>query len=157
MASVWWILRVSSSPTKSSALFAGELKTDSRVHLAFWHGLPFAQLQEPRKSAEDRGPFRPAMGMRKAFLFCLGPPVVPFLTPFFGWEFSPTKINYRKQGTLIQTSLLEDLVAFILMVAKPISHHRTQKPNQRKYQQTLWFQPWSSGAHGFRSTVWPTS
>ena len=35
--------------------------------------------------------------------------VVPFLTPFLG-EGSPTKIDYRKRnGTLILTSLLEDL------------------------------------------------
>ena len=39
----------------------------------------------------------------------LGPPVVPFLTHFFGWEGSATKIGYGKQGTLIRTSLLEDL------------------------------------------------
>ena len=37
----------------------------------------------------------------------LGPPVVPFY-PFFG-EGSPSKIDYRKTGTLILTSLLEDL------------------------------------------------
>ena len=36
---------------------------------------------------------------------------MPFLTPFWG-EGSPTKIDYRKKGTLIPTSLLEDLVAF---------------------------------------------
>ena len=35
----------------------------------------------------------------------LGSPVVPF----FGWEDSPTKIDYRKKGTLTVTSLLEDL------------------------------------------------
>ena len=29
--------------------------------------------------------------------------------PFFGWEGSPTKIDYRKKGTLVLTSLLEDL------------------------------------------------
>ena len=39
----------------------------------------------------------------------LGPPVVPFY-PFLG-EGSPTKIDYRKEGTLILTSLLEDLAA----------------------------------------------
>ena len=38
----------------------------------------------------------------------LGPPVVPCY-PFLG-EGSPTKIDYRKKGTLILTSLLEDLV-----------------------------------------------
>ena len=32
---------------------------------------------------------------------------MPFLTPFLG-EVSPTKIGYRKQGTLILTSVLED-------------------------------------------------
>ena len=31
------------------------------------------------------------------------------LLPFFGWEGSPTKIDYIKKGTLILTSLLEDL------------------------------------------------
>ena len=34
---------------------------------------------------------------------------LPFLTPFLE-EGSPTKIDYRKKGTLILTSLLEDLV-----------------------------------------------
>ena len=38
----------------------------------------------------------------------LGPPVVPFCR-FLG-EGSPTKIDGRKKGTLILTSLLEDLV-----------------------------------------------
>ena len=39
----------------------------------------------------------------------LGPPVVPCY-PFLG-EGSPTKIDYRKKvGTLILTSLLEDLL-----------------------------------------------
>ena len=40
----------------------------------------------------------------------LGPPVVPFY-PFWG-EGSPTKIDYRKKGTLILSSLVEDLVSF---------------------------------------------
>ena len=39
----------------------------------------------------------------------LGPPVVPLLSPLFG-EGSPTGIDYREKGTLILTSLLEDLV-----------------------------------------------
>ena len=34
---------------------------------------------------------------------------MPFLTPFFGWEGSPT-IDYGKKATLILTSSLEDLV-----------------------------------------------
>ena len=37
----------------------------------------------------------------------LGPPVVPF-NPFLG-EGSPTKIDCKKKGTLILTSLLEDV------------------------------------------------
>ena len=41
----------------------------------------------------------------------LGPPVVP-LEPFFGWE---GKIDYRKKGTLIRTSLEDlDTVGFLL-------------------------------------------
>ena len=37
-------------------------------------------------------------------------PVAPFLTPNFGLGGqAPTKIDYRKKGTLILTSLLEDL------------------------------------------------
>ena len=39
----------------------------------------------------------------------LGPPVVPF---FLYIEGSPTKIDYRKDGTLILPFLLEDLVTF---------------------------------------------
>ena len=35
---------------------------------------------------------------------------MPF-TPFF-WEGSPAKIDYRNKGTLVQTSLLEDLEVF---------------------------------------------
>ena len=34
---------------------------------------------------------------------------MPFLTVSFFGEGSPTKIDYRKQGTLVLTSLLEDL------------------------------------------------
>ena len=41
----------------------------------------------------------------------VGPPVVPFFSPFLG-EGSHTKIDYRKKGTLVLTSLLEDLVLF---------------------------------------------
>ena len=40
----------------------------------------------------------------------IGPPVMPFY-PFLG-EGSPTKIDYRKKGTLILTFLLEDLDRF---------------------------------------------
>ena len=45
----------------------------------------------------------------------LGPPVVPFYQ-LFGWEGSPTTIDYRnKYGTLILTSLLEDLVLCLVL------------------------------------------
>ena len=47
-----------------------------------------------------------------AFGGCLGPPVVPFLTPFLR-EGSPTKTDYRKKGTLVLTSLLDF----------PVTHH----------------------------------
>ena len=43
------------------------------------------------------------------FISLLGPPVVPFY-PFFGGR-GPTKIDYRKKGTLILASLLEDLAS----------------------------------------------
>ena len=39
----------------------------------------------------------------------LGPPARCPLSSVFGWEGFPTKIDYRKGGTLILTSLLEDL------------------------------------------------
>ena len=38
----------------------------------------------------------------------LGPPVAPFYPSF--WGGSPAKLDYRKKGTLILSSLLEDLV-----------------------------------------------
>ena len=47
---------------------------------------------------------------RKAVCRLLGPPVVPFY-PFFGEGSPTTKIDYRKKGALILSSLLEDLVA----------------------------------------------
>ena len=39
----------------------------------------------------------------------LGPQLGALFNPFFGGEASPTEIDYRKKGTLILTSLLEDL------------------------------------------------
>ena len=36
-------------------------------------------------------------------------PTIALSHPIFGWEGSPTKIDYRKKGTLIRSSLLEDL------------------------------------------------
>ena len=38
------------------------------------------------------------------------------VTPFL-WEGSPTKIDYRKNGTLILTSLLEDLVTSLFLAS----------------------------------------
>ena len=49
-----------------------------------------------------------SIGPTRSETLFLGPPVVPFY-PFLR-EGSPTKIDYRKMGTLILTSLLEDLV-----------------------------------------------
>ena len=43
----------------------------------------------------------------------LGPPVV-FFSPLFFGEASPIKRHYRKRGTLILTSLLEDLESLIV-------------------------------------------
>ena len=64
---------------------------------------PFAgkahRLDEEKEPTQDGGPDKEGD---------LGPPVVPFLTPLLG-EGSPTKVDYRKKGTLIPTSLLEDL------------------------------------------------
>ena len=44
---------------------------------------------------------------------------MPFYRFFLGWEGSPTKIDYRKKGTLILTSLLEDLGKFLFQEARP--------------------------------------
>ena len=49
---------------------------------------------------------------RTKYDYMLGPPVVPF-PPSLG-EGSPTKTDYRKKGTLILTSLLEDLDMYVL-------------------------------------------
>ena len=44
--------------------------------------------------------------------------LVPFLTPFLVGRYgSPTKIDYRKKGTLILTSLLEDVAKPILLIS----------------------------------------
>ena len=53
-------------------------------------------------------------GIGRGYYTVLGPPVVG------RGEFSLTKIDYRKKGTLILASLLEDLV---WLVAKSISHY----------------------------------
>ena len=78
----------------------------------------WARIQRRRKtrrlfaaqSQASQGVFKIEAGQ---FPIWLGPPVVPFY-PFLG-QGSPTKIDYRtRTGTLIPTSLLEDLVAQIL-------------------------------------------
>ena len=45
----------------------------------------------------------------------IGPPAIGAVLPFLFWgRFgSPTKIDYRKKGTLILFSLLEDLAGFL--------------------------------------------
>ena len=46
------------------------------------------------------------------YIYILGPPVVPFYIFLWG-KVSPTKIDYRKKGTVIVSSLLEDLDIYI--------------------------------------------
>ena len=46
------------------------------------------------------------------------PSSAPARLPFFSWEGSPTKIDYRKNGTRILASLLEDLVNKLVTVGK---------------------------------------
>ena len=51
----------------------------------------------------------------RRYVFILGPPAIGALSYcfFFVWEGSPTIIDYRKTGTLILTSLLEDPVCVL--------------------------------------------
>ena len=71
---------------------------------------------------------------------------MPFY-PFLG-EGSPTKINYRKMGALVQTSLLEDLVQeFADRVAE---EDRILEP-ERPAASTL---PASYGEAGLRQVSW---
>ena len=44
------------------------------------------------------------------------------LLPFFLAEGSPTKIDYNKKGTLLLTSLLEDLALFAKLVHRMATH-----------------------------------
>ena len=60
--------------------------------------VPFAQMIAIMALEDD---------LKQKTLLGLGSPVVPFY-PVFG-EGSPTKIDYRKKGTLVLSSLLEDL------------------------------------------------
>ena len=107
----------------------------SNPGVSFWiqrpikaFGLPLRILPSPSPSGEhahaanrggadaagdhSRAPreFHPGVqGIGERATDSLGPPVVPFYV-FFG-EGSPAKIDYIKKGTLILTSLLEDLEA----------------------------------------------
>ena len=63
--------------------------------------------EEKRASAGRERIRRNALGVSAGLFLTLGPPVVPF-EPFLG-EGSPTKIEDRKKGALVLTSLLEDL------------------------------------------------
>ena len=57
-------------------------------------------------------------GMWVLGTYSRSPSQVPFYRFFFGWEGSPTKIDYRKEsGTLILTSLLEDPVFFLFFLS----------------------------------------
>ena len=62
---------------------------------------------------EDVPPWREAreIGLATGASGLLGPPArCPTSHPLFGCEGSPPKIDYRRKGSLIRTSLLEDLV-----------------------------------------------
>ena len=53
------------------------------------------------------------------------------LFPLFWGEGSPTKIDYRKKGTLIPTSLLEDLV--LVLSNQPNRGTEPQKETSRPH------------------------
>ena len=59
-------------------------------------------------------------------LIALGPPARCPLTNFVGWEGSPTQIDYRKKGTLILTSLLEDLGLCLLTGPRAVEQQARQ-------------------------------
>ena len=52
---------------------------------------------------------------------------MPFLTPVLG-EGSPTKIDYRQKGTLILSSLLEDLILYQKGLGPPVESLDTLLP-----------------------------
>ena len=64
--------------------------------------------------------------LRYSLLTTSRSPVVPFY-PFLG-EGSPTKIDYRKKGALILTSLLEDLDVFVRHLFGTVCHVPAGKP-----------------------------
>ena len=84
--------------------------------------LPGCPAQKACEGKPTRGPPRRfrrptawfAKDSRRRALILLIPPVVPCY-PFLE-EGSPTKIDYRKKGTLFLASLLEDLVLIGLIV-----------------------------------------
>ena len=64
--------------------------------------------EEPHLRSSDA--FFAVTYSQKAAHFCVpnpGPPARCPSLPLFGWEGSPTKIDYRKKGTLILTSDLD--------------------------------------------------
>ena len=73
-------------------------------------GLPEDPLHFPKSvlTRKTRGTLREGGGL----LAKVPQQLVPFYRFFFGWEGSPTKTDYRKNGSLILSSLLEDLVVF---------------------------------------------
>ena len=105
------------SPTACGALFSARPTPQSLQNLVepWWN--PGGTLVQPWCNPRGTlpqgrpGPPRSLSGLRpqsfQLFGKKLGAPVVPFY-PFVG-EGSPTKIDYKKKGTLILTSLLEDL------------------------------------------------
>ena len=51
--------------------------------------------------------------------------------PFFGGRVPPTKIDCRKKGTLLLTSLLEDLESFLFFCQDSMSHDVLSLSNPR--------------------------
>ena len=92
----------------TTATLAGQSRLRTRVGSGAPGGPSCAAWREI-----DRG-----MELGSWRLSYLGPPVVP-LCPF-SEEGSPTKIDYRKNGTLILGSLLEDLDNYGGWVRHPI-------------------------------------
>ena len=65
----------------------------------------------------------------------LGAPVMPFFFSLSWGEGSPTKIDYRKKGTLILTPLLEDLEVVANRASFFCMHH---KPSVVSFAAKLW-------------------
>ena len=63
----------------------------------------------------------------------LGPPAVPFFLFFWG-SGSFAKVDYRKKGPLILTSLLEDLVMICLTTMNELSPAQVSAPDADSYR-----------------------